>query len=105
MPRSDTSHKGKCMQRDIPLAMVHGLFGPLHFFQPTIRMSGVAVPTPDLLGYGGRAAPTDLGLALQANEIVRFLHALDSGPCHLLGHSVGAAVAMLWADLAPHLDK
>ncbi|KAB7634557.1 alpha/beta fold hydrolase [Verminephrobacter eiseniae] len=93
------------MQRDIPLVMVHGLFGPLHFFQPTIRMSGVAVHTPDLLGYGGRAAPTELSLAVQANEIVRFLHALDSGPCHLLGHSVGAAVAMLSAELAPQLVK
>src|SRR6218665_920400 len=105
MPRSDTSHKGKCMPRDIPLVMVHGLFGPLHFFQPTIRMSGVAVHTPDLLGYGGRAAPTELSLAVQANEIVRFLHALHSGPCHLLGHSVGAAGAMLSAGLAPQLVK
>src|SRR6218665_1490033 len=103
MPKSDTSHKGTCMQRDIPLVMVHGLFRPLHFFQPTIRMSGVAVHTPDLLGWAGPPPPTDLSLAEQANEIVRFLHALDSGPCHLLGHSVGAAVAMLSAELAPQL--
>src|SRR6218665_351692 len=105
MPKSDTSHKGTCMQRDIPLVMVHGLFGPLHFFQPTIRMSGVAAHPPAVLVYGGRPAPTELSLPVQANEIVRFLHALDSGPCHLLGHSVGAAVAMLSAELAPQLVK
>lgn len=93
------------MQRDIPLIMVHGLFGPLHFFQPAIRLSSVAVHTPDLLGYGVHAAPSELSLAVQANEIVRFLHALDSGPCHLLGHSVGGAVAMLAAALAPQLVK
>lgn len=93
------------MQQDIPLVMVHGLFGPLHFFQPSIRMSGVTVHTPDMLGYGAHAASGELSLAVQANEIVRFLHALDAGPCHLLGHSVGGAVAMLAADLAPELVK
>jgi pimeloyl-ACP methyl ester carboxylesterase len=91
------------MQQDIPLVMVHGLFGPLHFFQPSRRMSGVAVHTPDMLGYGAHAAPGELSLAVQANEIVRFLRALDAGPCHLLGHSVGGAVAMLAAELAPQL--
>ena len=93
------------MQQDIPLVMVHGLFGPLHFFQPSRRMPGVAVHTPDMLGYGAHAAPSELSLAVQANEIVRFLRSLDAGPCHLLGHSVGGAVAMLAAELAPQLVK
>ena len=93
------------MKQDIPLVMVHGLFGPLHCFQPAIRMKGVAVHTPDMLGYGERAAFVELSLAVQANEIVRFLRELDAGPCHLLGHSVGGAVAMLAAELAPQLVK
>lgn len=94
------------MQRDIPLVMVHGLFGPLHFFAPATRLPGIAVHTPDLLGYGRRAAPAaGLSLAAQAEEVVRFLRALDSGPCHLLGHSVGGAVATLAAVRAPRLVK
>ena len=93
------------MQQDIPLVMVHGLFGPLRFFQPSIRMSGITVHTPDMLGYDARATQGALTLDIQANEIVRFLRALDAGPCHLLGHSVGGVVAILAAELAPQLVK
>ena len=85
-----------------PLIMVHGLFGPLHFFDPAARLNGIAVSTPDLLGYAANPAPPHLSLSAQADEIVRVLRA-QARPCHLLGHSVGGAVALLAAQRAPEL--
>lgn len=92
------------MQADIPLVMVHGLFGPLHFFDPAARMNGVTVLTPDLLGYGRLMAPPQLSLAAQADEVVRILRS-QGRPCNLLGHSVGGAIAILAAARAPLLVR
>ncbi|ALF90014.1 MULTISPECIES: alpha/beta fold hydrolase [Ralstonia solanacearum species complex] len=93
------------MQHDTPLVMIHGLFGPLHFFEPAARLPGVTVHTPDLLGYGARPAQPELSLASQAAEVVRILREEVRRPCHLLGHSVGGAIAVLAAARAPELVK
>ncbi|MCW5320815.1 alpha/beta hydrolase [Verminephrobacter aporrectodeae subsp. tuberculatae] len=93
------------MRNDIPLVMVHGLFGPLHCFNLAARMPEITVLTPDLLGYGSREPQAQLSLAAQADEVVRIVRALGPKPCHLLGHSVGWAVVVLAAARAPDLVK
>ncbi len=93
------------MQNHSTLVLVHGLFGPLHYFDPAARMPGIRVLTPDLLGYGVREATPELSLAAQAADLVRMLRANGSGSFHLVGHSVGGAVAFLAAARAPRLVK
>lgn len=93
------------MQHQVPLVMVHGLFGPLHYFDPAARMPGVSVLTPDLLGYGGRGVHAELSLAAQAGEVVQILRAHGAQSFNLLGHSVGGAVAVLAAARAPELVR
>ncbi|WP_275761091.1 alpha/beta fold hydrolase [Ralstonia pseudosolanacearum] len=93
------------MRHDTPLVMIHGLFGPLHGFGLAARLPGIAVHIPDLLGYGARPAEPALSLAAQAAEVVRILRQEVRQPCHLLGHSVGGAIAVLAAARAPELVK
>ncbi|WCM93493.1 alpha/beta hydrolase [Acidovorax sp. NCPPB 2350] len=93
------------MPQNIPLVMVHGLFGPLHYFDPAGRMPGITVLTPDLLGYAHQAPQTQLSLSAQADELADILRTQVARPCHLLGHSVGGAVAVLTAARVPELVK
>ena len=83
--------------------MVHGLVGPLHFFEPARLLPGIEVFTPDLLGYAQQDAPQHVSLATQADFIADLLRNMDGRPCHLLGHSVGAAIAFLAAARVPEL--
>lgn len=64
------------MSHSIPLIMVHGLFGPLHFFEPARLLPGIEVFTPDLLGYAQQDAPQHVSLATQADFIVDLLRAV-----------------------------
>jgi pimeloyl-ACP methyl ester carboxylesterase len=86
------------------LLLVHGLLGSLNYFGPQRYLPGVEVFTPDLTGYGQRRSEdTDITLAGQAEMLARFLRDEAGGPAWVLGHSVGGAVAMLLADMAPDL--
>ena len=42
-----------------PLVMIHGLLGPIDYFSPQAYLEGIAVHTPDLLGYGVQRAAND----------------------------------------------
>jgi pimeloyl-ACP methyl ester carboxylesterase len=91
------------MNKATPLVMIHGLMGSLNFFAPQERMRAVAVHTPDMMGYGRLKdeRPDTLTLEAQAAHVVRYVREHVDGACVLLGHSVGGAVAMLAAELAP----
>jgi pimeloyl-ACP methyl ester carboxylesterase len=94
------------MENTPTLVMVHGLMGSRSFFAPQERMPGLAVRTPALPGYGALAADQrnrPITLEGQADAVVRYLEDTVDGPCWLLGHSVGGAVAMLAAAKAPEL--
>lgn len=88
------------------IVLVHGLFGSLS--DPAIvgafGDAAARVLAPDLLGYGAfrdHAAP-DWSLADQADHLAGWLAARGiAGPVHLVGHSVGGAVAMLLARRHP----
>lgn len=92
------------MQHDTPLVMIHGLFGPLHF---SSRPPGCPVSPfiPRTCWATARPAEPELSLAAQAAEVVRILREEVRRPCHLLGHSVGGAIAVLAASHAPELVK
>lgn len=87
-----------------PILLIHGLIGSLS--APAIlRAFGEAeVLAPDLLGYGTAhaAAPVDWTLADQADHLAGWLdRAGIAEPVHLVGHSVGGAVAVLFARRYP----
>ncbi|MEM9840389.1 MAG: alpha/beta fold hydrolase [Pseudomonadota bacterium] len=54
------------------------------------------VIVPDLLGYGESDKPTLEGprIAFYSKGVVDLLKAMDTGPVHLVGNSLGGAVAM-----------
>jgi pimeloyl-ACP methyl ester carboxylesterase len=88
------------------LLLVHGLLGSLSYVEPRRYLPGVDVFTPDLTGYGRhRSEATGIALPEQAAKLARFLRDEAGGPAWVLGHSVGGAIAMLLADLAPDLVR
>ncbi len=89
-----------------PIVLVHGLIGSLD--DPAIRacLSDRAVFAPDLLGYGQLSAtpPARLSIAAQVAHLHRLVtERFGAGPVHLLGHSMGGAIAPLFAAAYPHL--
>ena len=87
------------------LVMIHGLFGHLRVPEIEGALEEFDVSAPDLIGYGTcREADTDaLTLAAQVERVVAHVEGLRAGRVHLLGHSVGGAVAMLVARERPDL--
>jgi pimeloyl-ACP methyl ester carboxylesterase len=84
------------------LVLIHGLLGSSSYFDPQALLPDLDVRTPDLLGYGSnRSIDQGIDLHAQAAEIVRILRKEVGRPAWLVGHSVGGAVMMLAADLAP----
>jgi len=82
-----------------PVVFVHGFIG-------TLDVIGFELPytAPDLLGYGEhQAVPVDaISLPGQVEHLRAFVDAqFGSGPVDLVGHSVGGAIAMLFARTYP----
>jgi len=87
------------------IVMVHGLFGHLQVAEVHAELRHFEVYAPDLIGYGAhRNADTGtLTLEDQADHVIAYIEKLDAERVHLLGHSVGGAVAMLVAHRRPEL--
>lgn len=88
------------METSAPVIFVHGLIGTLQvpdllrYFEPGRALA------PDLLGYGSLydVPPGDISIPAQAahlRQIVEMKFGFE--PVHLVGHSVGAVVAALFA--------
>ncbi|MPY83308.1 MAG: alpha/beta fold hydrolase [Actinophytocola sp.] len=65
---------------------------------------GLAVDLPGF-GYSEPEPEFDYSLASHAGRLGRFIGGLDTGPVHLLGNSMGGAVAALLAASRPELVK
>ncbi len=57
----------------------------------------------DLPGHGESSRPTELDYRMEdhAQAVARILESVGAGRSHLIGHSMGGAVAVLLADLLP----
>ncbi|MGS0894638.1 alpha/beta fold hydrolase [Burkholderia stagnalis] len=87
------------MNPPTPVVFIHGFIG-------TFDVRGWRGPqlAPDLLGYGAhRAAPCSaITLAAQVEHVRRAVDArFGAAPVDLVGHSVGGAIAMLFAHAHP----
>jgi pimeloyl-ACP methyl ester carboxylesterase len=88
------------------LLMIHGLLGPVDYFQPARYLPGIDIHAPDMIGYGRRRSEEDgIDLPGQAAALARCLRDEVGRPAWLLGHSVGGAVAMMVADREPELVR
>lgn len=92
------------MSPDRPVILVHGLVGTLA--DPAIAAALAPRPSlaPDLLGYGalGEADPAEITLDAQVERVREAAEAaFGREPVHVVGHSVGGVVAMLFADRYP----
>ncbi len=83
-----------------PIVFIHGFGGDLNgwmFNQPALA-ENQATYAIDLPGHGGSTKDVGDGDAQElARAVVGFLDALDIPSAHLVGHSLGGAVAMLAA--------
>ncbi len=83
-----------------PLVLIHGFGGDLNnwlFLQPLLaaRFHTFAI---DLPGHGGSTKTLPGGnFAALARAVAAFLRARGIGPAHLVGHSLGGAVALMLA--------
>ncbi len=83
-----------------PLVLVHGFGADLDSWRPFLQaVTGTRpVLAVDLPGHGGSAAAGTLDLQGLADQVAETLAAMVDGPLHLVGHSLGGAVASLVAD-------
>lgn len=92
------------MTQPVPTVLIHGLIGDLRIVADSGAFADAPVLAPNLLGYGGNRAVPATAITLPAQ--VEWLEAgiaarFGERPVHLVGHSVGGAIAMLFAHRYP----
>lgn len=86
-----------------PYLLIHGLIGSLRDLLPVFATQDIPAYAPDLLGYGNLqdVDPALITLPGQVDHLVQWLSERDIERVHLVGHSVGGAIAMLFAIAHP----
>lgn len=86
-----------------PYLLIHGLIGHLGYLPPLFATQGAQAYAPDLLGYGKwqEADPASITLPNQVAHLARWLDKRNIDRVKLVGHSVGGAIAMLFANAYP----
>jgi pimeloyl-ACP methyl ester carboxylesterase len=83
-----------------PIILVHGVGLDASIWRPQIDSlrSAYDVIAIDMLGHGGSSLPrSDVRLADYADQIIAVADGLDLGKVHVIGHSMGALVALEFA--------
>lgn len=90
-----------------PILLIHGLFGSLSDRRIAAAFGETSVLAPDLLGYGSyRSADTDgITIEAQADHVAAWMRQRGDAPAHVVGHSIGGAVAMFFASRHPELTR
>ena len=83
---------------------IHGLGCCKELFDDAFRapaLDDLSLLAMDLPGHGESSRPTELAYRMEdhAGAVARILEALDAHPTHLVGHSMGGAVALLLTGL------
>ncbi|WP_368562089.1 alpha/beta fold hydrolase [Pseudoxanthomonas sp. UTMC 1351] len=92
------------MSASTPIVFVHGLIGTLQVPDLSIHFEPTKTLAPDLLGYGDlKNVPAhEVSLPAQVAHLDRVLRQnFGDEPVHLVGHSVGGAIAALFAHAHP----
>lgn len=89
---------------EIPIILLHGNFGSWHYWQPFLQNlpEGYQGYAPDFRGCGDSEVTED-GYDIQtlSRDILEFADQLKLDTFHLVGHSLGGAVAQELAGTAP----
>ena len=91
-----------------PVVALHGFgttgYRTFRFLAPHFDAAGVPLYAPDLLGFGGSAAPDGIySLELYAELVCLFAERLELGRPILVGHSMGGKIAA--GTVAQHPDR
>lgn len=84
----------------VPVVLLHGNWSTSMWWQPTLDRvpSGLRAIACDLRGRGRTRGPSStFSIPSLSHDLERFVDALELGPFHLVGHSLGSAVAMQFA--------
>jgi pimeloyl-ACP methyl ester carboxylesterase len=91
-----------------PLVLLHGGAVDARFFEHNVAALAehYRVITTDLWGHG-RTADRDGPFTLDsfASDVAELIERVGGGPAHVLGHSIGAAVALILALRRPELVR
>lgn len=86
-----------------PVLFIHGLYNGNYGLAAEEFFPGRAVLMPDLLGYGDytETPAGEISLTAQVDHVKGLLDAAGFGRAHVVGHSIGGAVAVLLARRYP----
>ncbi|MFI5962473.1 alpha/beta fold hydrolase [Streptomyces asoensis] len=92
-----------------PALYVHGLGGSSQNWSALMALldGAVASEAVDLPGFGDSPPPDDgnYSITAHARAVIRYLDAVDRGPVHLFGNSLGGAVSTRVAAVRPDLVR